>query len=142
MISITERFKSYLATSSSLSLIMIFMLSLFKCITRYSWSSLSLEEIKLFLIEFPMCQIVWDYLWYLFTYGLISLKQFSTDSVFYHFYFYIEYNSYFKNYLHLLVHNNLPLHVQKTSNLFSFFNQKRFLLLRFFNPWTFIIVVM
>ena len=72
--------KSYFMTSSASSLIIISILSLFECITCFS--SLSMEEIKLFAIANWILHVP-DFLRLFMSlkYGLISLRYYSSDSV-------------------------------------------------------------
>ena len=72
--------KSYFMTSSASSLIIISILSLFECITCFS--SLSMEEIKLFAIANWILHVS-DFLrlFMSFKYGLSSLRYNSSDSV-------------------------------------------------------------
>ena len=88
------------------------MLSLFECITRFS--SLSIEEIKLFAIVNWIFHVS-DFL-RLF---IMSFKYILQRIVFYLYrrYFHIQYNCCSKNYLLLLVYDNflLLLHAQKDS---------------------------
>ena len=68
-------------TLSASSLIIVSMLLLFECIKRYS--SLSLEEIKLFAIVNSICHVS-DFLRLFmmsFKYGLILLRYSSTGSI-------------------------------------------------------------
>ena len=50
-----------------------------------------------------------------FKYALILLRYYSTDTVFLSPLPYVQYNYYYKNYLILMVYNNLLLHTQKDS---------------------------
>ena len=107
---------------------MISKLSLFEYITRSS--PLSLQEIKSVAIV-NLFFYVSDFLrlhMMSFKFGLILLRYSSTDSVLsYHRYFHIQYNYYSKNYLLLLVYNNLFLHALFLFLIaLFFFNLKRF----------------
>ena len=85
--------KNYFITSSASSFIMIFMLSIFECITRSS--SLSMEEV----ISYCWLNFHVSYFFRLFLmsfkYSLILLRYSSTDSC--HCYFCIQYHCYSKN---------------------------------------------
>ena len=102
--------KSSSITLSALSLIVIFMLSLFECITCSS--SVSLWKAKLIAIVSWTIYVSGFLRSFLisFKYQLILLRYSSTD------------NCYYKKKLPLLVYNNLVLHAQKGSNYFFFFN--------------------
>ena len=93
VMSIFSESKNYFITSSASSFIMIFMLSLFECITRSS--SLSMEEV----ISYCWLNFHVSYFFRLFLmsfkYSLILLRYSSSDSC--HCYFCIQYHCYSKN---------------------------------------------
>ena len=98
---------------SHLLLIMISMWSLFQCMT--SSLSLSLEEIKLIPIVnwIFLVSVFFKLFMMYFKYGLISSRYFLIWLIgfyVYHNYFHIQYNYCSKNYLLLLVCNNLLTH--------------------------------
>ena len=104
--------KSFSLGLSALSLIMISMLSLFKCITHCSL--LSVDEVKLIAIVnwISAYQIFWDFLWYLLSIKILQLIVL----YFYHWYLQVWYNYYSINYLLSLVYNSFLLrHAQKGS---------------------------
>ena len=113
LISIFEWFKKFFMISSAPSLIMIFMLSLFECITCSS--SLPIDELKLIAIVNWTFHVS-NFLKLLMTCFKYNLLRYFQLIVFYfhHRYFRVQYNCYSKYYLLLLVYNNfLLLHSPK-----------------------------